>query len=287
MEFRVLGSLSIRQDGKELIHNTGKPRQLLALLLINEPYRVSVSSLITELWDDTPPRRAMTTLQTHIFHLRTELARTLGVSRGSVAQDLLQTGDGSYKINSSDASFDLPDFRRLGTLAQTLLSTGDAPGASRVLSEALGLWRGPALLDVDHGRLLRAAVAELDQSRLRMLGLFFGTQLDSGRHREILSELARLVVRYPHCEELHAQFMIALYRSGYRTRALEVFEELRRNMHDELGIAPSTRVTRLRHVIRVADTAAMDATDGYVSAATAAADRPWAVATRVPVAGGA
>lgn len=280
MEFRVLGPLSIQQDGEELIHNTGKPRQLLALLLINEPYRVSTSSLITELWDDTPPRRAMTTLQTHVFHLRTEFARALGVTRGVVAQDLLQTGDGGYKINFSGNSFDLPEFRRLRSLAQTLLSTGDAPGAGQVLSEALSLWRGPALLDVDHGRLLRAAVAELDQSRLDTLALFFGTQLDTGRHREILSELARLAVRYPHREELHAQFMIALYRSGYRTRALEVFEELRRNMHDELGIAPSTRIARLRHVIRVADTAALDATGGYADATTAATDRPRATATR-------
>jgi DNA-binding SARP family transcriptional activator len=266
MDFRVLGSLSIQEDGEELIHTTGKPRQLLALLLLNEPYRVSTGSLITELWDDTPPRRAKTTLQTHIFHLRTEFARKLDVTRGLIAQDLLQTRDGGYQINLGKTSFDLRDFHRLRFLAQTLLNTDDVLGASQVLSEALGLWRGPALLDVDHGRLLRAAVAELDQSRLDTLALFFGTQLDMSRHREILSELARLVVRHPHHEELHAEFMIALYRSGYRTRALEVFDELRRNMHDELGTAPSARITRLRHVIQVADAAALDATGGYSNA---------------------
>lgn len=263
MEFRVLGSLSIQEDGEELTHTTGKSRQLLGLLLLNEPYRVSASSLITELWDDAPPRRAMTTLQTHILHLRAEFARKLDVSRNLIARDLLQTRAGGYQINLGNSSFDLPEFHRLRSLAQTLLNTGDALGASQVLSEALALWRGPALLDVDHGRLLRGAVAELDQSGLDTLALFFGTQLDMSRHREILSELARLVVRYPHHEDLHAQFMIALCRSGYRTRALEVFEELRRNMHDELGIAPSTRIARLWHGIRVADTAAMDATGGY------------------------
>jgi DNA-binding SARP family transcriptional activator len=262
MDFRVLGSLSIQEDGEELIHTTGKPRQLLALLLLNESYRVSTSSLITELWDDTPPQRAMTTLQTHIFYLRKEFARKLDVSRGVIAQDLLQTRDGGYQINLGRISFDLPEFRRLRTMAQMLLHAGDNLAASRVLSEALGLWRGPALLDVDHGRMLRAAVAELDESRLDTLALFFGTQLDMGRHREISSELARLVVRHPHHEELHAQFMIALYRSGYRTRALEVFDELRRNMLDELGVAPSTRIARLRHAIRVAEAAATNDTDG-------------------------
>ena len=56
--------------------------------------------------------------------------------------------------------------------------------------------------------------------------------------------------------------MIALYRSGYRTRALEVFEELRRNLHDELGTTPSSRLNALCHGIRVADTTAVDAARG-------------------------
>ncbi len=258
IDFRVLGSLSIQEnDGEELIHTTGKPRQLLALLLLNEPHRVSTNSLITELWDDTPPPQAMTTLQTHIFYLRKEFAQKLGVSRGVIARDLLRTRDGGYQLDLGRTFFDLREFHRLRTMARTLPHTGDHAGASRVLSEALGLWRGPALLDVDHGRLLRAAVAELDESRLDTLTLFFGIQLEMGRHHEILSELARLVVRHPHHEELHAQFMIALYRSGYRTRALEVFDELRRNMLDELGVAPSTRIDRLRHAIGVADAVAV------------------------------
>ncbi|MFC0861598.1 BTAD domain-containing putative transcriptional regulator [Sphaerimonospora cavernae] len=263
MEFQVLGSLSIQRDGEDLVHITGKSRQLLALLLLNEPHRVPASSLISELWDDTPPRRAATTLQTHIFSLRTEFARKLGVPRDLVAQDLLQTRDGGYRVDVGKTPFDLSEFHRLRALGQALLNIGDALGASQVLSEALGLWRGPALLDVDHGRLLQAAVAELDQSRLDTLVLFFGTQLDMGRHREMLSELARLVVQHPHHEELHTQFMIALYRAGYRIQALEVFDRLRRNIQDDLGVAPSDRISRLWHVMRVADTAAVDAIGGY------------------------
>ncbi|WP_188316520.1 AfsR/SARP family transcriptional regulator [Solihabitans fulvus] len=258
MEFRVLGSLSIRDNGEELIHTAGKPRQLLALLLLNEPHRVSTSSLITELWDDTPPQRAMTTLQTHIFYLRKEFASKLGVTSGVIAHGLLQTRDGGYQINICRNSFDLTEFQRLRNRAQMLLHSGDTLDASRVLSEALGLWRGPALMDVEHGRLLRAAVAELDESRLDTLTLFFGTQLELDRHREILSDLARLVVRHPHHERLHARYMLALYRSGYRAQALKVFDELRRNMLDELGMAPSASIARLRQAIQVADTAAVN-----------------------------
>lgn len=254
----MLGSLSIRENGEELVHTTGKPRQLLALLLLNEPHRVSTSSLMTELWDDTPPQRAMTTLQTHIFYLRKEFAQKLGVTPSVVARDLLRTRDGGYQIDLGGAAFDLPEFHRLRTRAQTLMHTGDDLGASQVLSEALSLWRGPALLDVEHGRLLRAAVAELDESRLDTLCLFFCTQLIMGQHREMLTELARLVVRYPHHERLHAQFMIALFRSGYRTQALEVYEELRRNMLAELDMAPSAQLAELLAAIHAADTVAVD-----------------------------
>lgn len=263
MNVRVLGSLSIQEDGEELVRLTGKPQRLLALLLLNEPHRVSTGSLIAELWDDTPPRCAMTTLQTHMFYLRTEFARKLGVTRDLIARELLQTRDGGYRIDLGESAFDLREFRRLRSSAQALLNTGDVLGASRVLSEALGLWRGPALLDVEHGGLLRAAVAELDRSRLDTLAMYFGTQLDLGRHREMVSDLARLVVRHPGHEELRAQYMVALFRSGYRVRALEVFDELRRSTHDELATSPSARIARLWHAIRAADAAAVDAAGGY------------------------
>ncbi|WP_370353612.1 BTAD domain-containing putative transcriptional regulator [Catenulispora sp. EB89] len=257
MEFRVLGSVSVRQDGAELVHAIGKPRQVLALLLINGPHRVSAKSLITELWDDAPPRRAMTTLQTHVLQLRKELARNLGVSRDTVARDLLQTHDGGYRLALGAAEFDLPEFHRLRAMAQAALNAGDSLVASRVLSEALGLWRGPVLADVEHGRLLHAAAAELDRARLETLVLFFDTRLSMNRHREILSELTRLVVRHPHHEDLHARLMLALYRSGYRVRALEVYEELCRNMHNDLGVRPSASIARLRARV-AADPAAGD-----------------------------
>ncbi|WP_092775164.1 AfsR/SARP family transcriptional regulator [Actinokineospora terrae] len=263
LDVRVLGPLSLRRDGEDLLRVAGKPRQLLALLLLNEPHRVSTGSLVTELWDDLPPRSVTTTLQTHVFALRGEFARTLGVPREQVARDLLQTRDGGYRFDLGGASFDLTEFHRLRASGQALVAAGDALGAGRVLSAALHLWQGPALLDIDHGRLLRACVAELDKSRVDTLVLLLGTRLRLGAHREVLSELARLVVRHPHHEELHAQFMVALYRSGYRTRALEVFDELRRDLRDELGVAPSPRVSRLWQLMRVADTEAVDATGGY------------------------
>ena len=50
--------------------------------------------------------------------------------------------------------------------------------------------------------------------------------LELGRHREILGELGCLAARHPLHEDLQAQFMIALYRAGRRTDALDAFRRL-------------------------------------------------------------
>lgn len=258
MDFRALGSMSVQENGEELLKAAGKPRQLLALLLLNEPYRVPNSALITELWDDAPPQHPMTTLQTHIFYLRKEFARTVGVESGVIAQELLQTHNGGYRINLGDARFDLREFHRLRNQAQALLHAGDQLGAGPVVCEALRRWRGPALLDVEHGRLLHAAVAKLDESRLDTLAMFFCTQLATGRHREILSELARLVVRHPHHERLRIQFAIALHQSGYRPQALQALDELPRAGLQSAGRELSEWVAGLRHAIQVDDLTSTD-----------------------------
>lgn len=250
MAYRVLGPLSVRRDGAEPVRVTGKPRRLLALLLLNQPHLVPAGALVAELWDDPPPVRAPATLQAHVSHLRAELARGLGVPRELVAGQVLRTGAGGYGLSLGGAAYDLPEFRRLRAAGEARLGAGDPAGAVAVLAEALALWRGPALADVDPGRLLAAAVAELDRSRVDTLALFLGAQLDLGRHREVSGELAGLVVRHPLHEPLHAHFMVALHRSGRRTRALAVFDRLRQALHEELGAAPSPGTVRVWQEVR-------------------------------------
>jgi DNA-binding SARP family transcriptional activator len=108
-------------------------------------------------------------------------------------------------------------------------------------------------MDVEHGPLMRAEVARLEQSRLTVTERKIATELRLGRHLDTLSELASLVVRHRFHEDLHAQFMLALHRSGNRNRALEVFHLLRSSMIDELGLEPSPKVQRLHHAILAAE----------------------------------
>jgi SARP family transcriptional regulator, regulator of embCAB operon len=249
----VLGPLVIRHETRQGVPTARKPRKVLALLLLNESRVVSVPSLLAELWDDEPPKSALTTLQTYILQLRKMMAKATGRTLAEVAAESLQTSNNGYLFAACGAEFDLYRFYEMERLGGAALADGDLVGASRIFGQALELWTGPTLMDVEQGRLLEAEVARLDQSRLTMLEHRIEADLRLGRHRELLSELAALVAYHRFHEDLHAQFMTALYRSGNRNRAVEVFHRLRNDLIEELGLEPSPKLQRLVRCILDSD----------------------------------
>ncbi|MFJ1460486.1 BTAD domain-containing putative transcriptional regulator [Nocardia sp. N2S4-5] len=50
-------------------------------------------------------------------------------------------------------------------------------------------------------------------------------------------------------ERLHGHLMIALYRSGRRLEALEVFQRLRARMIDEVGLEPSKMLWHVHQAV--------------------------------------
>jgi DNA-binding SARP family transcriptional activator len=249
MKIKVLGPLVVSNGVNQAVPTARKPRKVFSLLLLNNSQVVPVSSLLTELWDDAPPKTALTTLQTYVLTLRKLLATAFGISQAEVARDVLQTRSNGYSFAAQPGDLDLHDYRRLEGAGECALQIGDDAEAVRLFRQALGIWRGSVLLDVEHGRLLQAEAARLEQSRLTMLERRIEAELRLGRHRDTLSDLASLVVQHPFHEDLHAQFMLALYRSGRRTRALEVFHQLRTSLIDELGLEPSVKLQRLQQAV--------------------------------------
>jgi DNA-binding SARP family transcriptional activator len=70
---------------------------------------------------------------------------------------------------------------------------------------------------------------------------------------QLLAELTSLTARHPLHEGLHAQCMVALYRSGRQWQALDVYQNLRRGLADELGLDPSTRLQQLHRAVLAGD----------------------------------
>lgn len=253
MEVKVLGSLSVSHEGREIALTAAKPRQILAVLCLNEMAIVPASVLISELWGCSPPKSARTTLQTYVLQLRKMFGKGLSISHRRASHALLQTKGEGYQLSLGSAQLDLREYHNLEAQGNQHMRSGNPHAAICAFNQALRLWRGAPLADVDHGIFLRTEVAILEKSRLKILQSLFGTQLLIGRHREVVSELAPLVAQHPFNEGLHAQFMLALYRSGHRPRAIQVFAKLRSALAEELHVAPSSSLQRLHQAILDAD----------------------------------
>ncbi len=254
MQIRILGPLEANVGLHSIVPSATKPRKVLALLLANANHVVPISKLKYEIWDENPPISASTTLQTYVLQLRKLLTGALG-ERAAEAKDILVTRPGGYVFRTGVDELDVDRYEQLARRGNEDLATGDVERAARRLREALCLWRGPALADVDLGPLLAAHVIRLKESRLHTVERCVEAELRLGRHQSLLSELAVLVMEAPFNENVRAQFMLALYRSGRRSEALETFRQLRSLLIEEIGLEPSPRMYRLHQAMLTADPA--------------------------------
>jgi DNA-binding SARP family transcriptional activator len=235
VEFRILGPLEV-VDGDRIVALKGaRARALLVLLLTSANEVVSADRLIDELWGANPPRQAGNALQYHASQLRKALAPA----------DPIVTRDPGYLITVGPDELDLLRFERLLADAQDA-----APAESaRLLRDALGLWRGPALADLEHEAFTQAEIRRLEELRLVALERRIGADLELGHRAELVGELEALTREHPYREALRAQLMLALYRSGRQAEALGVYRETRRLLVDELGVEPGPAIQQLEQAI--------------------------------------
>lgn len=267
MDVRILGGLSVRENGVSITPTAAAPRQLLALLTASADQLVPVTVLTEELWPSGAPRGARVELQSHIAELRTLIAGALhGVDPAEpdpgwpdrrTADAILVSQPGGYRLDTGGGANDVWQFERAAGAGYRAMEAGDLPRAALRLGEALALWRGEPYAGVAAGPRLRREIERLETSRLSVLDQWVEAQLGLGRHAELLSELSGLVARYRTNEPLHAHYMVALLRCGHHEEALTVYERLRAALVGESGMEPSARLRRLqRSVLAVRNTAA-------------------------------
>ncbi|MET9351393.1 AfsR/SARP family transcriptional regulator [Streptomyces termitum] len=244
MRFNLIGPFEIITDeGRSYLPSTPKVCQSLALLLTRPNETVSSDLLIREIWGEAPPKSALTTLQTYIYH-----ARKLFVSEGVMAPErtLLVTRAPGYVIQVDDDEVDVKIFENLITRGQTALHSGEPERAVELLRQALALWRGPALSNIPAGDVLTGRIVHLEELRIRALQLRIEAETQLGRQRDAIPELSVLVNEYPLNEWFHGQLISALNQSGRRAEALQAYRTLHRILDRELGLEPSPELQRLQ-----------------------------------------
>lgn len=212
MKFGLLGpTLVLDAEGAALAVGGPRPRALLARLLLDAGQVVSTDRLIDDLYGEQPPKEAANALQAQVSRLR----RKLGGG-------LVELSPAGYRLAVDPDDVDVHNFIRLTREGR--------------FAEALELWRGPALADVE------APFAEPQAARLaelRLTAFEDHTEATLAQGEADVTELRELAKAHPLRERLHGLLMRALSGSGRQTEALAVFADIRRNLAEELGADPS------------------------------------------------
>lgn len=251
----MLGPVEVVADGKVSQLGRRQERLLLAVLGLSANQLIPAVRLIELLWPDEIPAQPHRTLQVYVSRLRKALPAEAGI-----------TGrDQGYRLDIDPASIDVDRFRELRRAAVGQ----EAAERSRLLGQALELWRGPALSDVASDELRHRLCAGLEEERLTALEERIHADLEAGRSAELVPELTGLLAVHPTREGLLAAQLVALYRVGRRLDALELVAAAKRTLRAETGLEPGPRLQELEVAILQDDPALLT-------------DRPGAVPRQLP-----
>src|SRR4051812_21741462 len=244
LRFRLLGNIEVHHDDGRPVGIRGTIQlTLLAALLAADCRMVSVQALVDELWAENPPATAENSLQAHISRLRRKLH-----GPGNAGHAQLLSLSAGYRLLVDRSEVD-------GHLFQLITEDvrndphRDPDTAATLLRHAMALWRGPVFGGLVGGPICQGASARYQASWNMAVENLYDIELRRGRHSQIIPELSALVESPALNERVCEQLMVALYRSGQQTYALEVFHRMRQRLDEELGVAPSPTLYRLESAI--------------------------------------
>jgi DNA-binding SARP family transcriptional activator len=262
VDFGILGPLQLAREGLPVpLPGRTLPR-LLAVLLLEAGHVVPLPKLVDAIWEDDPPATA-----------RRQVQNTVATARGlllpSGTSELETVGDG-YRIRVGPEKLDSLRFQRAAHIAREQVAASEPEAALATLREALALWRGPALAGLG-GRLIESGARRWNEERAAAEEHRAELELALGTGVSVVPDLRRVLELHPYRQHAAELLMTALYREDRTAEALDVYESIRRQLADELGIDPGQRLTELHTAILRDD-----------PALRAAPKRPAPAARRLP-----
>jgi DNA-binding SARP family transcriptional activator len=245
MRVNVLGPLEVIHEGRVIDIPGEKLRTIVAVLSLELNRPVSKDELVRELWPDGQPRNSLNSLHGHVARLRRILVAQTGQPG---TRQIVQTLPAGYRLALSRQDVDVQRFRDRLARAATV-PPDDAWGVCTLLSEALALWQGPALLDTGQGPICRMAYTNLEETRLNAVEQLLRYKLELGQHDRIIAELEQYQAQHPLRERLAELLMTALYRSGRQAEALDVYQRTRQLLVRDLGLEPGDGLSRVLQTV--------------------------------------
>ena len=179
---------------------------------------MSVERLALGLWGEDAPAGAVKTVQVHVSRLRKALGDDDAVDHDARGLRAARA-PGRARRRALRASWSRTAARALAAGHPEQRRAHAARRAGPLARAAAGRPRLEPFA--------QAEVARLDEQRLAALEARIDADLAAGRHAEVVGELRALVAAHPARERLAAQLMLALYRCGRQTEALEAYARVR------------------------------------------------------------
>ncbi len=211
---------------------------LVALLALSPGKPVSVERIIDLLWPDEPPPTAREMVRIYV-----------GRARKRLGESAITTQPAGYALATDSGSVDALRFQRICNAASRMLEEGDSGGAVKAVDEALALWQGPPLADLESLPFVRDEQARLEEQQLHAIEDRIEAELTLGRAGRLVAQLESLVREHPYRERLRGQLMLALYRSGRQTEALHHYQDGRNLLIEELGVEPDPDLQEMQKAI--------------------------------------
>ena len=205
-----------------------KPRQLLEMLATELGKPLSKDLLAERLWEGKPPATYIATIESYVCVLR----HHAGLGRGRSA--VLATTTSGYLLDPERVSVDLVQVRELCG------REGVAPAL-----QALDAVSGDLLAGDPYASWARAERESFDEL-LAATCVRAATEANAGGDSATALRLARAAAERSYLSEPAArELMVALERTDERWQALRVYDQLRKDMLDDLGVEPGAETTQL------------------------------------------
>ena len=234
-EIRVLGPLEVVGDHGQ-VALAAKQRLLLAALVIADTRTCGVDTLVEAIWDGAVPPSANKLVQVYVSQIRRCSRQAFGSRRARADTR------SSFPPSCSTRSASSACSKRVLRLVARETTSSRHRSRHRGCSSGAARRTATSRMQTSSGRNpsgSRSFVAERWTSGSpRDLAL--------GRHEEVLGEVLALAAENPLRERTHEHAMLALYRCGRQSDALEHFAAFRRRLRDDLGLEPGAPLRDLQ-----------------------------------------
>ena len=262
-----MASLKIHLFGEFLVFRGGVPigsgewgrqktRSLLKLLLTRPGRVFSRDEIVEALWPDTSPEAAERSLRVTVSLLRRTLEPDL--ERGSDSHYILRRRPGYAFDRDVGCEVDAWEFEERRVKAEAAWKAERFDRAIEEYQEALDLVRGEFLAEDPYEEWAMEARRVFQERRLSVFSRLSECLALRGRYSEAVGVCNLALALDAFSEDLHRRLMLYHYCAGEQALALQEYRRFARTLKEELSIAPSPELIRLKEQMVARDVPGVD-----------------------------